>query len=247
MKLKLCVAISAFIASGVAVADSYKSELDASVTRIHVMGENYDSYKLGGTYYFNDVNTAGVPLAEAAFLGKNSSVFANAWESPSQHGSSKSNAYSLGASVYVPEDFLYVSAGVSRSKSAWSSTDDDWYTAVGVTPIDGLLISTYYTHDAGYDANINAKYVTAIGDGQFINLEAAVIDYDDGTFASLGGDYYFDNTLSVGGEITNIKSYTDYTVRARKFFTEQLSANVSYTDSNDRDGNVLSVGAAIRF
>lgn len=246
MKLKLLIAALGVAASGFAIADSYQSEISVGASRYDVDGvsSKTDRYDLVGVYHFNAVNTTNLPLAESAYLGKNSNVFASLEDYPHQNGNSSLQKYQVGAEFYIPENFLYVKAGASRY-STGTTRDNDWFTALGVTPIDGLLVTTEYNHEDGYDANIHAKYVTDIGSGQFINVEAGVADADDGTIFQIGGDYYLDNTFSVGGNIVDNDDGTDYTLRTRKFFSESFSGELSYTDASY--GNVVALGLAMRF
>lgn len=246
MKFTLLVAALGVIASGFAVADTYQVDLGASAHRIEKDKSNNtaEAYNLEGSYYFKAVETNNLPLAEAAYLGKNSNIFAGFDLKPTQNRMPNQKKYVVGAEFYIPESFLYVSAGGSRY-SVNHEHDHDWFTTVGVTPIDGLLLTTSYNHDRGYDANMHAKYVTSIGSGQFINLEAGLADSEFGTYTSVGGDFYIDNTFSVGGNISDDDMGTEYTLRTTKFFTEQLSANLAFTDTEE--GNEVVVGASFRF
>jgi hypothetical protein len=245
MKFKLFILAFGIAASGVAIADSYQSEISVGATRIDENGikSKFDSYDLQGVYHFNAVNTANLPLAEAAYLGKSSNVFAGVMDFPRQDGSPSYQRYAVGAEFYIPEHFLYVRAG-GYSDAFGSHHNNDWFTTVGLMPIDGLLVTTAYNHDEGYDANINAKYVTQIG-GQFINVEAGVKDADRGTTFTIGGDYYVDNSFSVGGNIVDADYGNEYTLRTRKFFSESFSGELSYTDTPD--GNIVNAGLAFRF
>lgn len=247
MKLKLLVAAIGIAASGFVLADSYQAEVNATAIRFDTDGisSKYESYGLGGSYYFNAVKTDNLPLAEAAYLGKNSNVFAGYSYTEGTAYTPKTNSYGAGVEVYIPENFLYIKAGVARN-SYEGDKDSDWFTTVGITPIDGLLITTSYQHDAGYDANIQAKYVTDIGNGQFINVEASLADTDyAGTYKSIGGDFFIDRTFSVGAVIGDDDRGSSYTVRTRKFFSEQFSGELSYSDNDF--GNAVSLGASVRF
>lgn len=245
MKIKILVAASTLLASGIVLAAPYQYDVGAEVVRTDLDGLNSETNKYGltGAYYFDAVKTSNVPLAEAAFLGKNSNVHAGV-SNLSRPGPNL-NSYEVGAEFFIPENFLYVDAGVKQARTK-GNTDNDWYTTLGLTPIDGLLVTTSYAHDEGYDANIRAKYVAPLlGAGEFINVEAAFRDGDGYTYKELAGDYYLDTTFSVGGIIRNAHSDTSFGVRARKFFTEEISADASYEDTPD--GNVVTVGANIRF
>jgi hypothetical protein len=245
MKLKLLVAAIGVALSGVAIADSYQAEVSGGVSRTDhdFYSEDLNRYDLDGIYYFKSVKTDNLPLAEAAYLGKNSNVFAGVIDQHLEHSYS-SQSYNIGAEFYIPENFLYVKAGIARH-SFGTYRDNDWFTEVGITPIEGLRVTTQYYHDAGYDANIHAKYVTDVGAGQFINVEAGVIDTDFRTEAYIGGDYYFDNTFSVGAEVRDDDAYTEYTLRTRKFFTETFSGNIFYTDADI--AKTVGLGLAVRF
>jgi hypothetical protein len=249
MKLKIIVAACVLVTSGVVMADPYQVELGAKVLRFKddsTLGgsDKLHEYEIDGAYYFNQVSTNNVPLAEAAYLGKNTNIFANLYDVPQQHNISGSHTAVVGGELYIPESFLYVQAGVIRT-TAKHYTDNDWFTSVGITPIDGLLITTQYSHDSGYDANIHGKYVTAIGNDQYINVEAEITDADDGTIKAIGGDFYFDSTFSVGATISSQHSDNAYTIRTRKFFTEKFSGELSYTDYPD--GNMIMGGLSVRF
>lgn len=246
MKLKLLVAALGVAASGLVLADSYQAEVGAGATRFDLDGfsSKVKSYDANGRYYFKAVKTDNLPLAEAAYLGKNSNFYAGYAYTEASSLSPKVNSYGAGVEVYIPESFLYVNVGASRN-SYDGRHESDWHTSVGITPIDGLLLTTQYAHEDGYDANIHAKYVTDIGNGQFINVEAGIADSDDGSILDLGGDYYIDNTFSVGGNVRDGDDGNEYTLRTKKFFTEQFSGELAYIDTDY--GNIIRAGISYRF
>ncbi|HWV16532.1 MAG TPA: putative porin, partial [Cellvibrio sp.] len=224
-----------------------QAEVIAGLTRVDMdyARDEMDVYTLGGKYYFEKVETANLPIAESAFLNKNGGVYAIA--SRADFPGEDYESYTVGADYFIPDAFLYFDVSADQAKYG-SDTDNDWGTTLGVTPIEGLLISTEYYHDQGYDANLSAKYVTATGAGEFINIEAQVVDGDDEgeeTYTSVGADYYFDRTFSVGGQLENVDSDNSYTIRTHKFFTEQFNAGLAYTDAPD--GHTISVAVGLHF
>lgn len=243
MKCKLLIAACGLIVSAMAGAESYQAEVNLGAKRTDLDGINstQKEYFLEGAYYFNAVNTDNLPLAESAYLGKNSNVFAGVAHWPKQNGSSDFQIYTAGAEFFIPENFLYVKAGARRYDGS-SETENDWFTTLGVTPIDGLLISTEYSHDEGYDANIHAKYVTAVGD-QFINLEAGVTDGDNDTEYEIGGDFYVDASFSIGAEYMDSDAGDAYTIRTTKFFSNNIGGTLSYTDGDHENSTLLGVTA----
>lgn len=247
MRLKLIFAATAFVTSSFALADSYRAEIGANAARFDADGLNSSAnvYDVNGKYYFKSVKTDNLPLGEAAYLGKSSNAFLTLGRTYGKGYLPDTKVYNGGVEVYIPESYLYIKVEGNHYRYDHSS-DTDTVTTVGITPIDGLRLTTSWNSDEGYDANIDAKYVTALGNGHYINLEASLADTDfGGTYASIGGDYYFDNTFSVGGEISDDDQGTDYLVRTRKFFTEQFSGDLTYADTEF--GKAYGVGVNFRF
>jgi hypothetical protein len=76
-------------------------------------------------------------------------------------------------------------------------------------------------------------------------VDAGITDADSGTVLQLGGDYYIDNTFSVGANIVDSDYGDEYTLRTRKFFSESFSGELSYTDKDS--ANVVALSLAVRF
>ncbi|GGY80794.1 membrane protein [Cellvibrio zantedeschiae] len=247
MKLKLIFGALVLATSGFSIADAYQAEVGANASRWDLDGINssINSYQVDGKYYFNQVKTDNLPLAEAAYLGKNSNAFLSLARDYGHGFVSDSKNYSGGVEVYIPENFLYVRVEGIHERYDGSS-DTSALTTVGLTPFDGLRLTTSWNSDESYHANLDAKYVTALANGQYINVEASVADTEWGTYKAIGGDYYFDRTFSVGAEISDEDlTGTSYLVRTRKFFSEQFSGDLTYAD-NDY-GNVVALGVNFRF
>lgn len=246
MKFKLLVAALSVAASGFAIADTYQAEVGANAARWVSDGINssLNNYEADGKYYFNLVKTDNLPLAEAAYLGKNSNVFLAASRSYGHGYLTGGKAYSGGVEVYIPENFLYIKVEGNHQRYDGDS-DTSALATIGITPVDGLRVSTSWNTDESYHANLDAKYVTALGNGQYINVEATLADSDFGTYKSIGGDYYFDNTFSVGAEVSDDDAGKNYLVRTRKFFTEQFSGDLAYVDNYF--GNTVAMGINYRF
>jgi len=244
MKFKLMLASALVTASGFSIADAYQAEVGATAIRFDVNGvsSHVNSYEAEGKYYFKLVKTDNVPLAEAAYLGKNSNAFISYLKNRARGYNSE--VYSGGVEVYIPENFLYVKVeGVHQEYP--SNSDTSVNTTLGLTPVDGLRLATTWNSDESYHANLDAKYVTSVGNGQYINVEASLADTDFGTYKLIGGDYYFDNTFSVGAEISDDDFGTNYLVRTRKFFTESFSGELNYADT--QAGNLVALGVNYRF
>jgi Putative general bacterial porin len=151
----------------------------------------------------------------------------------------------------VPNTMFFLSAGYSTldfKPDDGSGSVDIWDITLGITPIEGLLVST--THEDGnyedsYDFNLRAKYVTQLSGDTAVNFEA---EYEDGgefeDYMSVAADYYLDHTFSLGVVIED-SDETAYGVRTRKFFTPSFSATASYLTADESD--MLELGVAVRF
>lgn len=236
MKLKtLAVASALVFGSAAAVAAPYQIEAGASYYHFDRDGGGSDgSFGVRGEYHFAPVQTRNHPLAEAAFLERSTNVYAQSAED--------FDVLSVGGEFYVPNTMFYVAADVSHYDYARSDTVVTG--TFGVLPLDGLRITTSVTDD-GYDANVSVKYVTALGAVNFLNVEASYQDDDWDDYLSIGADFYIDRTFSVGGSYEDVYGDDVFTLRTRKFFTEQFSAELALSDSDWGTG--ILIGAAMRF
>lgn len=224
----------ALVVSNAAIAESYRTEITTGITDNDGSDVSLD---LGIRYHFNEVDTSGKPLAEAAFLNKSSNVWAKTYNIAGD-GDTVTGA---GVEFFLPDTIVYGAFNVLKD-------DDDtrWSATAGVTPIDGLLVTTTYVEDVDYDLNLRAKYVTTLGNGQSINLEASGYDGEDNFDWSLAGDYYLTNNTSVGLELSDYSGGdTAVTVRGRHFFSHEFFAGASFTTVDDND--TIGLEAGLRF
>jgi hypothetical protein len=233
MKMKtLAVAILLASGSSFAAANSYQAEVGGNITIVDG-ADNY--FGLYGEYHFTPVNVGTTnPLAEAAFLNRSSNVFVR--------GDHDLDVLQAGVEFFVPDTMFYVKGAVTSNRLG-NNTDDGWYAQIGLMPMDGLLITTTLD-DNDYDPNVQVKYVTTLGGGNFLNVEGNIVDTDNDTYLTIGADFYIDRTLSVGAQYADL-GYDEFTLRGRKFFSNELSAGVAYTDSDFNDYVTLDV--AFRF
>lgn len=244
--MRLTVLLAALMAAAsVAVnADPYQTELGGAVSRLDQDGLNSkgDQYMLDGKVYFKTVSTAERPLAEAAYLGQHSNLFAGVARNERKPYGADSTDYNAGLEVYIPEKFLYVRVDGKHYRYDQRS-DTEVVTTLGLTPLDGLRVTTEWNSDNSYTANLSAKYVAAIGNDQFINLETTLVNKGE---TSVGGDFYVDSTFSVGLAYMDLDAAGEaYEVRTRKFFGEQWSGELAYlnTDAGDK----VTAGLTLRF
>ena len=240
MKLKsLSAAIALSLASSAAFSGSYNAEV--SVNYVDLDGDA-DAIGLVGELFFAPVNTDGHPLEEAAFLEKASNVeLAYAIGSA---GPVDTTVLVLGVNYYIPNTMFFAGASLSRATVEVGSFDDsetDWGLTAGVTPIDGLLVTTEYSNDAGYDLNLHAKYVKALKGETALNLEAFFEDSDFDNVYGISADYYLNKKASLGASIVSADE-TGYGIQGNVFLNNQFSIGAEYFTVDSANNVLLEAG-----
>lgn len=250
--LSAILSVSCFSSLSFAADSSYRAEMSAGYGQFDADSDSDTTgYGLSGTYYFSGVDTKNHPLAEAAFLENSSNVYAR-WAREDYDGLDGNTDVSVvGADFYAPNSMLFLGAGITKvDVNDGFGPDDDtaWFAKIGVTPVDGLLVWSQFYEDVDVSDhwNINAKYVVPLAGETAINLEAGYADWDDGdNTTSIGADYYFNRSFSLGAGYTFADENDGYELRARNFFSEKFSVEAAYTSNDIEDGWL--VGASLRF
>ena len=138
---------------------------------------------------------------------------------------------------------FYFAGGIARFETAAfiSSSgvieghNTDWYGVAGITPFDGLRITTFYVHDIGYDPNVSVKYVGKLGGSHFYGFGLQAVEPDEGDLSISGDfDFFFDATLSIG--VGYDERGDQWSLRAEKFFTPRLGVQTAYLDVDGGEG-----------
>ncbi len=248
------VILATLLATSFGSAHAYQAEVGGTISIIDPdEGDTATGFAVDGTYYFNPVQVKNNPLNEAAFLDRASNV--NAALSYSDNNDVKVTGIGAGIEYFVPTTDFYLSAGIANTNAkvdGFDSEDTLSYAAeVGYLPIPGLLVAVGLAgYDNDYsddvDPTLRAKYVTQVG--QFdMNFEAGATFGDDNAYG-LGTDLYLDKTFSVGLAYAGSDADNSddvFTLRAKKFFTPQISleGSVAFPD----EANVYGIRGAYRF
>lgn len=255
------LAIASALLSTLAItgtANAYQAEVGVSAGVIdpdHASTQGI--YGVEGTAYFKPVQTRNAPLAEAAYLDRASNV--KAQYNYSKVDDTKLHNYSAGVEYFVPNSDFYLSGDIGRKdlkmKHA-SNFDTTVYSAeIGYLPAPGLLIAAGVK---GYDNDIKshtapsvrAKYVTALPNGQDINVEAGAT-FGDIKDYHVAADYFIDKTFSVGADYQkqDFLDNKEWGINARKFVTQNVSleGRIGFAKNDINDYNTYSVGAKYRF
>lgn len=257
-KLTLITAVLASVSIASTAAQAYQTELNGGYA--YTKFDNNDDIKnhnadIGATYYFNPVDTSKGPLAEAAFLNRannvgvqydyNKTEFNKDSDSDVDH-----HQLGINGEYYIPDTNFYTSAGLGWGKYKYNGgdkSDNDgmvYQAEVGYLPTPGLLLAVGLAGrddngESETDPTIRAKYVKQLAGDTALNLEGKARFNDNNDAYDVGADYYLDRTLSLGAnyERTNFdnnnESVDAFGLRARKFFTENVSAEGSVGFGDD--------------
>ncbi|TQR62604.1 putative porin [Acinetobacter sp. RF14B] len=249
--LKKLTLATALIAS-LGTAHAYQAEVGGTIALVDPdNGDTSTGFAIDGTYYFNPVQVKNSPLNEAAFLNRASNI--NAAVSYIDYDLFDVTTFNVGVEYFVPNSDFYVSGNIGQSSTDTPIGDYDTtlYSAeLGYLPVPGLLVAVGlagYDNDAGDDVDptLRAKYVTQVGQYD-MNFEGGA-SFGDLDAYNLGADLYLDKTFSVGLGFSDsdLENSDVFTIRAKKFFTQQVSleGSIDFAD----EGNIFGVRGAYRF
>lgn len=196
----------------------------------------------GIQYHFQAVDTSKGPLAEAAFINKSTNV--SALQLHTDADDENFDVTVLGTEIYIPNTMFYV--GFDYSIYDDNVNDDSWSIDAGVTPIEGLLVTTSFYEDVDYEANAAAKYLLPLSNGSAVVLRANFELSDDfGDTVGAGADYYFNKYTGVGFNVTDYDGENETELHVTHFFIDDAYAGLSWTNNDVAD--VFAVTGGFRF
>lgn len=273
--LPAIIAAAGFLTAPFVFSATYQAEISAAYADVDSSFNMDGYFAgLEGVYYFSPVDTKNHPLAEAAFIEKANNVYVDLGAYEFKEAGTQLDIYqrSIGIDFFIPNTMFYLGAGVNETKTkySWPSSgnleggsgssdwDSIWFVKAGIAPVTGLLVWSEFTEDVDVSDqwNINGKYVIPLSGEQALNVEASYKHSDRGYIDDVitgTVDYYLDRNLSLGAGFVNTSfdssvnsdATTDYFVRARNFFTDNISADLTYSDGDYESS--LMLGATIRF
>ena len=241
------------LVSAPAPAEDYRAEAGAWVARVDNEGVDGESFGLQGSYYLRPVVIDDVPLAEAGFLGRADKLQVDGLRY-GMNGSEHFDAWSLTSEAYVTAGIpLFLTATVSIGETFEYDADSgervdghhtSWQAGIGVTPLDGLRISTRFSQHVDYQPNVDLKLVRRLGGTHWIGVGAELVDPDlGGTYWAVSADYFPDESLRLGAAYND--GYEILWLTAEKFFWTRASLAVEW--SRDDFTTALRLRGAWRF
>ncbi len=234
-------------------AEDYQFDVEGVLTKNDLDSLNTDGTILsaGIRYHFKAVNTSHGPLAEAGYLSKSSNISISKTNDISDDLVVDST--SLSAEIYIPNSIFYLRVGYQTQELPNGVDLDDSTTIYyfGLTPVEGLLVTTKYIDDLDYETNLDAKYYMPLFADNSLVFRAGFVDVDgDGHSAYAGADYYFNQRTGIGFSYSNY-DFSNYSnsssteIHATHFFTETAYAGISFRDNDTQD--VIALSGGFRF
>ncbi len=226
--------LSLMLLGASATAQDYQLEIGAE----YETNDSADVLGVSAQGFFSQVKTEGHALREAAFMERKSNIYGSYLALDIDGSDSSDNAGEIGLQLFIPQIYGYI-------EPMYREDDDgDWGVRAGFTPIKGLLLTTTYWDEPGYDANLQAKYVADLPGSDAVNVEFSYYDGEEDDTVEFELDYYFGPALSLGAVINHTVD-TNYTIQGEKFFAERFAVNASYTFGENDD--TVGIGMSYRF
>lgn len=261
MKFAVCSTVFSVFAlplAHVAIADTYRSEINGFYSEADADFYSGDNYSLGvnGVYYFAPVDTARGPLAEAAFLQKASSFSVNLvnYDNESPYSNGDSYARSANLNYFIPNSLFFVGVGVQEQKSVYTYDYSAYYNYDTGDVGDGEMASWLVgKRSTGWESRVTAKLGIAPLDGlQIWSDFVERVDVSDNW--NLNAKYV---KLLVGERAMSVAThysrdeeydYSSFSLIGDYYFTPRLSVGVGgvRTFGDDSEGDSHSSLARVR-
>jgi len=232
--MKKCAAfLGLSLLSSVTLANDYNTQVDVDYNSV----DSFDTIKLEGTYYFDNVNTNNTAWSEAAFMGRNTSVNLS-------YTDFDSDAYTLvlGGDYYNKD--LFVGLDIAYTDVDGGGNDTALVGEVGYFFDKNWMVSVSANDEDFSDSlALNSKYIAVLSEGRFVNVEVSYLNFDNDFTAA--ADYFWTAQSSVGLSLSTEESING-SIRAQHFFTPAVSLRLEYT-SLDNSDNEVSLGLTGRF
>jgi hypothetical protein len=264
------------IALSAAAQADYQFEVSGGYATGNITAANgpeadQDIISLAGIYYLAPVSTSTGPLSEAAFIDRASGVMFGVVDGEVDFDSGFSGdtditAYDIAGRYVMKDSGFLVEASYRLEQTdidtlapGSESTDTDvWSIGAGMYVAENTTLLFNYTYfDAdngresdGYSADLEHLFLLDQG---AIKIDASygLLDSnfaDDVDLYALGGTYYINNNIGIGGRYTlrdsNQSELTEWRAVAEWFISEQLSFTGAYIEL-DEDGSQAESDAII--
>lgn len=264
------------------VSFAYQNEVEVAYAQLNVESDiEVSGVGVGYTRYLNAVDLKSGWYEEQAFLQRVSSVFVYRTKNEQRRGIAdvgNFNTYVIGATLMDKQGLSYLELNDLSSEFRGESglyknlKMDLRYTTVtpGIfirqntlikLPIEFQRLTVSGQSDRTTVIGLGVKHVfpNVMFEGSFqrgtLKQSNSSEEFDSDIY-TLFAEYFFDNTLSISGEMRRINAdraveeSTDYTVEVTKYFNEKFSLELGFekVDSEvDSDSDAYLIGGQYRF
>ncbi|WP_159820242.1 putative porin [Colwellia sp. 20A7] len=219
--------------SSATLANNYNTQIDVDYFSV----DSFDTVKLEGTYYLNNVTTNNTAWSEAAFMGRNTSASLS-------YTNFDSDAYQLVLGGDYYNNDLFVGLDVAFTDVDGGSSDTTVVGEVGYFFAKNWMVSVSANDEDFSDSlALNTKYIAVLSEGRFVNFEVSYLNFDNDFISA--ADYFWTPQSSVGLSLSTEEGING-TIRAQHFFTPAVSLRLEYVSLEDSDDGFL-LGLTGRF
>jgi hypothetical protein len=219
--------------SSATLANNYNTQIDADYFSV----DSFDTVKLEGTYYLNNVTTNNTAWSEAAFMGRNTSASFS-------YTNFDSDAYQLVLGGDYYNNDLFVGLDAAYTDVDRESSDTTLVGEVGYFFAKNWMVSVSANDEEFSDSlALNTKYIAVLSEGRFVNVEVSYLNFDNDFISAT--DYFWTPQSSVGLSLSTEEGING-TIRAQHFFTPAVSLRLEYVSLEDSDDGFL-LGLTGRF
>ena len=223
--------------------------------------EDYEGWNLAGRIYFNEVETSRGPLALASFLQRTGHLGLTYTNTETDSGA-ETKEWVLDSRFVINSLVMEAAYGKRDGGASTQSDADLWRAALGYYIGDDTQVRAAYEAtdtDGGDNGNryvVDITHVQDLSNGMTWSANALVgwvdEDADDGTDLNLLFDWFFNDNVSVGTELTYsdrdvVGNTFDYEVHGDYFITDRLSLRLSYFNQDYGDTDVETDGLLFQF
>tara|TARA_B100000745_G_C20110899_1_gene380223 strand:- start:258 stop:1109 length:852 start_codon:yes stop_codon:yes gene_type:complete len=214
------------------------------------------SNALLGTIYFSDVKTENVPLAEAAFLSKASSLSLvygqGEYERKGSPTEEESDIFGISGEIFISDASLYLAASylkedIEAKRDGETEEDSVKIKSAAIGGIIGNNVIVFASYEKFEELKSFGPAVKAVipfsnqaisleGSIQYLKLDAPFVDDDSGVELAFRGNYYFSPGYGVGihwgyRDIADADTLS-VGIQASAYFTENIGIEASYTSAD---------------
>lgn len=252
MNNQVALKLVAIVGLGLAAqANAYQAEVNGSYQNMDNNVQDVDTYQVGGEFFLNGVQSNAGPFVEAAFLSQATSF----------RGTYQDNDTANVDGIILGGRFVDKNSGMLFSADVATGDLDGFNVGVGIYLDSHSTVTASYIEENDFVDGYGIEYKNLLtqNNGTYINLQAGATYLEtsantDMTTWSIGGDYFFDKTMSLGLGVdvaTGDIDSTTFGLNGSVFLAQNITLEASLAqkdiDGVSDDDTSLMLGGKVRF